>query len=145
MQQLIKAHGSRNPFVIANALGIRVVHRSYSVDTKGYYLNAQGRQFIVINSNLPSDEQIVIAAHELGHACLHFDLDISFIQEHTLFPVGRYEREANIFASELLISAQMLERYPDYNVEQIASIECVYPDLVRLKLMGLSRLSDRGK
>lgn len=139
MQQLVAAYDSRNPFVIANALSICVVHRSYSVETKGYYLNAQGKKFIVINSNLPTHEQIIVAAHELGHACLHSDLDISFIKEHTLFPVGRYEREANAFASELLVSAEVLECYSGCSVEQIALAECVHPDLVELKLMRLDK------
>ena len=45
----------------------------------------------------------VVAAHELGHAFLHRTKECAFIKNHTLLLTSWVEREANMFAAELLI------------------------------------------
>ena len=104
VRNLVRKHGTRNPERLAEELDIIIIRKEYSPVTKGYFIRNARNKFIVVNIALPEREQEIVLAHELGHALLHSAQDIYFIREYTLFPTGRYEVEANKFASELLIS-----------------------------------------
>lgn len=111
VNNLVKRHQTRNPFKIAEDLGIHIKYNPYK-NTKGYFIKVCTNKFIVINSNLDEFSQLVVAAHELGHAILHssqknaltYQKGVYVIEEYTLFPTNSiYENQANKFAAELLI------------------------------------------
>lgn len=133
VKTLINYHKTRNPFEIAKNLNIHIEYKPYSPYTKGYFIKILRNKFVVINSNLDEYSQNIVMAHELGHAILHSSQNICFIREHTLFPTGILENEANRFAAELLIPDFNIKEYMGYTVEQIASIKKVHPELIRLK------------
>lgn len=66
---------------------------------------------IILNTNLSETAKNYIIAHELGHIVLHTDHLKEPITEISFFDAVRsLEREANLFASELLIeNDEMLE------------------------------------
>lgn len=88
---------TRNPFIIAESLGINIVYCDIDFSIlKGYSYNGKK---IKINSRYNDTEQKVICAHELGH----------FVSEHigkTAFKDNDLEREycANLFAVALLFN-----------------------------------------
>ena len=103
VEALIAAHGSRNPFVLCEKLGIHIEFRPYSDKTKGFLLKVKDTFVIVINSNMPNAHRCIILAHELGHAVLHAK-KVAFMSEVEFFPTSsKMELEANKFAAELLI------------------------------------------
>lgn len=111
VNNLVKRHQTRDPIRIAENLGISIKYKPYK-NTKGYFIKVCTNKFIVINSNLDEFSQIVVAAHELGHALLHssqknaltYQKGVYIIEEYTLFPTNSiYENQANKFAAELLI------------------------------------------
>ena len=58
----------------------------------------------MINEELDEVTKGVVCAHELGHDMLHRKLSVGGIRENTLFLANnKTEREANLFASEILI------------------------------------------
>jgi len=57
---------------------------------------------IATNSQLEESRLIYTRAHELGHALLHDHAGHYLIAESAFIPPGRYEREADEFARELL-------------------------------------------
>ena len=61
--------------------------------------------------------QKFVCAHELAHALLHPEVN-SF---YALFPVGRYEGQANNFAVNLLLMGAK-EEYPDFDLYQLANV-----------------------
>ncbi|MFX3646137.1 MAG: ImmA/IrrE family metallo-endopeptidase [Paenibacillus sp.] len=65
----------------------------------GYYRRLR-RRFIVIHNGLSEDWQRLVCAHELDR--LHSGLSQFWIDEHTFFNMGKYERQANLFAIKLL-------------------------------------------
>lgn len=138
VRELIEKHGTRDPKCIADNLGIDIIYKSYSNNTKGYFINILGQSYIVINSNLDEWEERIVLAHELGHAILHNNEDIYFIKNHTLFPVAPLEKEANIFASELLIDADDIDAcvFKGWDNKQIGSYLNVSEELVEYKLKG---------
>lgn len=62
-------------------------------------------KYIVINKNIADELKPIICAHELGHDRLHLDFaKNAAIKEFSLFDMtSKPEREANLFAAELLI------------------------------------------
>lgn len=71
---------------------------------KGFYFESHRIRTITVNSDLPEELQRIIAAHELGHAVLHRTERVHSFNELWLFDeAGAMEKEANLFAAELLI------------------------------------------
>lgn len=69
---------------------------------------------IAVNDNHIPSRQLFTIAHELGHYYLHKDQKQSFLETNlneNLYSYGELlmEREANLFASELLVPVEVLE------------------------------------
>lgn len=134
VKKLIKRHKTRNPFELADRLNINVKQWPLHSDIKGIYQYYKRNKFIYINQSLPYSEQKLVCSHEIGHAVLHGNQNISFLEGNTFFVKNRFEIEANKFAAELLIPDDILQKYPGYfSIEQIASAENIYPELLKLK------------
>lgn len=67
-----------------------------------------GAWYIIVSSLLPSKRQRFTLAHEIGHWTLHRRDQEAFA--HSGPGRGRYEREANQFAAELLMPLDELRR-----------------------------------
>lgn len=116
-------------------LNIALFYPELPPSTKGVCYEVSGRKIILINSNLDENEKRYVCAHELGHAILHPKLNYSFLATETLFSPQKIEREADIFASELLISDDTfsLSEFEHMSYKQIASFLLVPEHLVMLK------------
>ena len=142
---LVKKFKTRDPFEIAEALGIKVLFCDNFGSLKGMYRVILRNRFIFINSSLNEQMQRIVCAHELGHDQLHRRLaNDCALQEFMLYDMATTpEYEANIVAAEILLdSNEVLEYVYDYGytAEQIA--ECMHTDinLVALKIAHLSTL-----
>lgn len=135
VNHLVRKYNTRNPYKLAECLGIRVIEKDYSPITKGYFLIVNSQSVIVLNSNLDDFEKKIVLAHEIGHARLHADKNLMFLRENTLFPKGKYETEANKFAAELLIDKRDLdiESIKNFSAEQLAAYLEVPVELVLYK------------
>jgi len=102
-----KRYRTSDPFELLDLLGVVVVFSGeYSRDgLRGYCVIINRIKYVVINRNLPEEEQRVVAAHELAHLILHKarltarampDFDVCNV-------TGRLEQEANFFAADFLI------------------------------------------
>ena len=130
----MKQYNTDNPFDLADSLEVRVINWPLQGEVKGFYhLNEKGKS-IYINSSLPYYYQKVVCAHELGHATLHPEQNCIFLANHTLFNGGKYERHANLFTIEMLISDSKLREYDEYTLQQIAAIEKIPYELLQLKV-----------
>ncbi len=139
---LVDKYNTRDPFELADALGIFVVKSPLKGGLNGCYHEKCGFQFIYINSDLNEQQQTMVAAHELGHARLHRGENILFLSNHSHVSRGKFERQANMYSAQLLICDNFFERYKDMEgctVEDICQYECVSPELVDFKLQCLSK------
>ncbi|MCL1950384.1 MAG: ImmA/IrrE family metallo-endopeptidase [Turicibacter sp.] len=109
---LVKKHGTRDPFQLAEAMGIRLIEHELG-EIYGFYLQEYRIKLIFLNKNLTESKLRYTCAHELGHAVLHPD-------ENTpkLFGISQnlelmVEAEANYFMLKLLIDGSHKEEYLD--------------------------------
>jgi Zn-dependent peptidase ImmA (M78 family) len=142
-EKLIRICGTRDPFVIAKALGISVIYADGLKRLKGMYRVIKRNRFIILNSGNTETMNAVVCAHELGHDQLHREYaKNSPIQEFMLYDMAsRREYEANIFASELLLDDKEILEYvwQGYDSLQIAKATETDINLVALKVDSLIR------
>lgn len=137
-EYLYKKFNTRNPFTLARYLKIEIFYWDLPAEVKGFYQYEKRNRFIFINSDLSVDEQLVVCAHELGHAVLHTKLNTPFMRSNTFFSVEKVEIEANTFAAHLLIPDEsLISYYEQTTIYDIASLHNVPIELVELKCKKL--------
>jgi Zn-dependent peptidase ImmA (M78 family) len=105
---------------IARKLDISIRKSEMEGDVDGFVVtNVEGYKAVIgVNTSKHPNRQRFTVAHELGHALLHsgekLHVDQGFeIKLRSSKPVGGYdldEKEANLFAAELLMPERLLER-----------------------------------
>jgi Zn-dependent peptidase ImmA (M78 family) len=105
VDKLVRKYRTRDPFEIADSMIITIRYDDLGA-LKGFYFYQYRFRYIVINENIDDILKTVICAHELGHDRLHQPFAKNgTINEFSLFDMSsKPEREANLFATELLIS-----------------------------------------
>lgn len=109
IRRLVRRFDTTDPFSIAQGLNINVRYADLDKGTRGIYCRMLRRRFIVINQNVGEIWQRFVCAHELGHDRLHPAMNRFWLDEHSFFNPGRYEREANEFAIKLLTHGDRLQ------------------------------------
>ncbi|MCM3651286.1 ImmA/IrrE family metallo-endopeptidase [Metabacillus litoralis] len=130
----VEKFATRDPFVIADGLGIHIIPWHFTDEVQGMYKYERKNKFIFINKDLGEERKFVMA-HELGHALLHPKHNTSFLKKNTYFPVSKYEKQANQFAVSLLIPDDCLSEYKDasLSIYEISEMYGVPKELAHLK------------
>lgn len=89
---------------LIESLGIIIIYFNFSTDKiDGFSTILNGKFLIIVNKMFPIDRLRFTLAHELGHICLdHLSKSSEIMSEN-------YEKEANQFASELLIPSTKIK------------------------------------
>lgn len=101
-ESIREKYKTNNAVSIAHTLGINISYTSINPTTIPVYIlkpNPSDQATIVINSHFTTISQIVLCAHELGHALLHREY-INHFSSDAINNVQ--ELEANLFAVALL-------------------------------------------
>ncbi|CAM4060950.1 ImmA/IrrE family metallo-endopeptidase [Bacillus pacificus] len=132
--EIVKKHGTTNPFEIAKRKNIIVLFEDLG-STLGFYNTYKRIKFIHINNQINETTQRFVCAHELGHAVLHPKANTPFLRNQTFFSVDRLEIEANTFAVEMLLTDEMIATYEDtrLSLQEVAEIHGVPGGFARLK------------
>lgn len=133
VESLCKKYMTRSPYELADCKKIKVIKLPLG-SIKGYYSKCYRQKIIHINCDIPDIEQKRTCAHELGHGILHPESNTPFLRANTLFPIGRYEREADYFAVDLLYSDDDVMEFIQYSIPEIASCLHLNPQLVEYRL-----------
>ena len=117
-------------------------------ELSGYVEKRGNRWFIGVNIYQSKRRQRFTMAHELGHICLHAN-EITSRREETIFfraqLTTRIEKEANDFASDLLIPAALLRTKiaeGRKKLSELADIFDVSIDAMRYKAFKLNLISE---
>ena len=129
ISSLVKAHETRNPYKIAKELGVIIIEEDLG-EVYGYYNWYKRIKFLHINSNLSYREKLVTCAHELGHAICHPSENTPALTHSNLISEYKIEKEANYFATKLLIDGSHVD-------------DCVDGKYDILKYYGLPKYFDR--
>lgn len=119
---LVRKYGTRNPFEIAKHMNLILVTIPLAGKTRGFYQFFQRNNLIYIDESLPENEQMFVLAHELGHMLLHKRINAIFLDSRTHLKTYKYEKEANMFAAELLIPDSLIMDNPGYTKSQLARL-----------------------
>lgn len=133
---LVRKYGTRNPFRIADAMGISIV-RIPLKGIRGFYQYVKRCKIIYIAEDLNEADARFVCAHELGHALLHRGYNRIFMDTHTYFSSSRYEMEANRFAVNLLYDDDDLRFFLDYPIQLAADFMGVSVELARYRMESL--------
>ncbi len=131
--ELARGFQSRNPFEIIRGLNVILLFVPL-IDTRAFYQYFQRNNIIYIDENLPKSEQMFECAHEMGHMFLHKNINTIFMDSRTMLNTNRYEKEADIFAMDLLVSDDILIEYQGLNAEQLSRLLGYEQRLIELRL-----------
>ena len=136
--KIVEKYNTRNPVILAKELDIEVVERDFKRQN-GAYNVVLNNDFVFIKQSLDSGFKNIVLMHEIGHCILHRDEAIrkGGFKEFDIFSKQNIvmEREANIFASHILLSDdRMLELVNlGYDAQQISSQLNTNVNLVAIK------------
>ncbi len=136
VNQYVRLCGSRSPFDIAEYLNVQV--QTGPLGSRcGCYMYLKKHRCIFLNETLTEDERLLVMAHVLGHAILHKKQNCYFIRNHTLLLDSKIEKEANLFAADLIISDELLveAREHDYTLAQLGRLAHCCNRLVQMRLL----------
>ena len=103
VNKIIKRYKTNDPYKIVEALDVILLFVPLT-GVNGFYNYYKRNHIIYINEELNEEEQRTTLAHELGHLFLHKNTNVIYLNTATALNTQKLEREADIFASELLIS-----------------------------------------
>lgn len=137
-EELVADANSRNPFQIADEIGLQIKMVKDFTVLKGVYMILHEVPWAFINDNLDEQLKRIVCAHEIGHHVLHQDLvRQTMLQEFSLFDrQNKPEYEANVIAAEILLpDAEVLDMiyHCGYDAFQIARCTGLDVNLVALK------------
>ena len=134
---LAKKYGTRNPYELCDFLNIPILYNNLG-NIKGLFQNVSGTPIIHLNNTLSEDELKSVIAHELGHALLHKEFNVCFLNNYTFSITDKYENEANKFAAHLLIDDKDLNTfssgYEYVTIEQLSKHFCVPEEFIIYKM-----------
>lgn len=123
-----------DPYEIADARGVQIIYAPLK-SILGYYTKYKRIQCIILNDNLAQPLQRFVCAHELGHSICHTNLNTQWLKQNTFVSTDRIEREANVFAVELLLPDAFLREHPEL------PLTCLGPSVgIPLSLLPLKHL-----
>ena len=117
----VKKYNTRNPFELADYLGVEVQTGQLG-ESSGFYVFLKNHKCVFLNEDLEEHERTLVMAHELAHSIMHRKENCYFIRNKTLMLNSKMEIEANTFAAELLIPDDLIYENPGMNSTQIARL-----------------------
>lgn len=135
---IYKHCGSRDPYIIANELGIQIIECPFDFQ-RGAYKVIKRNRFIFVKEDLDPVMKNIVLLHEIGHDILHRNeaTKAGGFQEFEIFDMrdSRMEYEANVFASQIALDDDEFLEYCEfgYDTQQIACAMHSHINLVALK------------
>ena len=136
-QQLVNKYRTRDPLVIAEAMGYIVIFAPLR-GVRGFYQYYQRCHIIYLDEDLDDGQRRFVCAHELGHSLLHSGFNRFFLDSRTFAVTSRFEREADRFAAELLFDDQELLEYRELSLDQLAGCLGVSRQLAAERMKTIS-------
>lgn len=128
VQKLMLKYHTSNPFELADYLDYCLIPYPFK-KIRGMLLVIHGTTCIGYNNLLPRRLQGLVVYHEIAHKLLHPFANYFMMMENTSFHMGRYERQADRFVAELVLSER--RPYPGETIYEFAARHEVPVELVK--------------
>lgn len=135
-ERLVRKFGTRDPFKIAEELDYTIIYTPL-VGVRGFYQYLKRCHIIYLDSELDDNTARFVCAHELGHSILHRGLNRIFMDTRTFIVTGRYEKEADRFAIDLLHSDEDLQPYLSRSCDCAAAYMGVSAQLAEYRMSSV--------
>ncbi|NFO11856.1 ImmA/IrrE family metallo-endopeptidase [Clostridium botulinum] len=132
--KIIKKHKTTDPVELCRLEHIICEERDLHHELNGIYQYVARNRFIFINKNLTSVMKLFTYGHELGHAVLHTKRNFLFLKTRTAFNVNKFEREADLFSSLLLIPHLSKDMFEGKTIKEVAYELKVPEDILKIRL-----------
>ncbi|MFL0245490.1 ImmA/IrrE family metallo-endopeptidase [Candidatus Clostridium stratigraminis] len=127
---VIEEYGTNDPFLIAQDININILFHELPESLDAYRLD----DVIVLNINLSYEKQRWVLAHELGHYFIHGpENTLSNFITNRLQLRSKCEKQADLFASELLLSDLNKYIIEGLNISQLAALAKVPEEFIIYK------------
>ncbi len=123
VENLTNKYGTTDPYLLCSALSVPIVFISLPKDTDGFCLTSGSDKLIAINSDCCEARQRFSVAHELGHIILHEGINYYAESQNPCFVSGKYEREADLFATYLMLGFPCYEKLKELNIYELSKKE----------------------
>lgn len=144
VEQTVHKYGTRSPYEMAERMGI-IVQKNNLGTIRGYYFKKYRIKQIILHNDLSESDERFVLAHEIGHAVLHEDVNTPFLMGNTLFSKNKFEKEANLFAIELLVPDETIIENPDLTLEQLARMTGYQEELLQCKGIIANNISRENR
>ena len=134
MDKLVHRYKTRDVYELIDKLDIILLKVPLHPSVNGMYQYFKRNKIIYLNNGLDSILERHVLAHELGHAILHTKTNITYLESNTFYSKEKIEIAANTFAAELLIEDSLFDEYKHNTIEEMASIENLPIELIKIKL-----------
>lgn len=132
---LVELYETKDPFELCDCLDVKIIETNLSNNILGFFQRIkEDYEIIYLNNNISNEKtKEYVCLHELGHVIVHPELSLCFLED-TFYIKNRFEKEADIFASEFMIP-EHLEYWEveGKTFEQIGAYLEVPEKLVRLR------------
>jgi len=102
VKELMVQYKTTNPFELADYLGYELVPFDFR-HIRGMLIVLNEATYIGYSTRLPRRLQRLVVGHEIAHRLLHRGNYFMFLED-TCFNPGKFERQANKFVAELVLS-----------------------------------------
>ena len=134
VDKLVHRYKTRDVYELIDKLNIILLKVPLHPSVNGLYQYFKRNKIIYLNNGLDSIMERHVLAHELGHAILHPKINITYLESNTFYSKEKIEIAANTFAAELLIEDSLFDEYKNHTIEEMAAIENLPIELIRIKL-----------
>ena len=100
--EAIQKYKTRDPFEICRQKNIQIIYSDLEPDVRGVYQYYKRKRIIHLNMHMDKIHMRAVLAHELGHVDMHQDYNCIFLDRYTYNTKNTFERQANVYAAELL-------------------------------------------
>ncbi|MBR1445260.1 MAG: ImmA/IrrE family metallo-endopeptidase [Firmicutes bacterium] len=142
VEKIVKKCDTRDPFKIAEKMNIIILYEEFE-NIRGFYNKCYRQKFIHLNNGLNEKQRLFTLSHEIGHAVLHPNANTPFLRDNTFFSINKLEREANIFACELLYPDSVFEEYKEISIYDISVILELDINLVKYRMDRIGEQDNR--
>ncbi|MCI5654945.1 ImmA/IrrE family metallo-endopeptidase [Candidatus Pseudoruminococcus sp.] len=130
---LVQKYNTNSPFELCDYLGVNVIYQELPDCVRGFFIKILKSFVVVINNTVDEDEAKVVCAHELGHIILHSETNSISLNSRTYLCTSKYEREADLFAVNLLLQGEIFPTDDNLSAEEISRITHIPLKLIMLK------------